>query len=246
MNPFKSVLCAGLLLVVLSGYTVVADDDIDPAELESLKAMLKEMKAKGVNSSDIISMIEGVTVSKKASDDDGDEHVSHKLWGDNERPRNYDFYAALQLRKTASDEDIKSAYERLSKVYTKASEGTKLEIHYKIEEAYEVLSNKDTKEIYDEFGMKGFDQWERGIKPRHPPNDAYLGMFMNKVRELGLHDEIIDELLEAIKNPNFDMIEEGDDDDEDEDEDEDDGDDDDDEYEDDEDDEYEDEGHDEF
>ena len=45
--------------------------------------------------------------------------------------------------------------------------------------------------------------------------------------------EVIDELLEAIKNPDFDMIEEGDDDHE---------------YEDDEDDEYEDEdeGHDEF
>ena len=71
-----------------------------------------------------------------------------------------DFYEVLGVSKTASSEEIRKAYRKLAKKYhpdlnpgDKAAEAKFKEVN----EAYEVLSNKDSKARYDQFGHAGVD-----------------------------------------------------------------------------------------
>lgn len=70
-----------------------------------------------------------------------------------------DYYEILGVTKDASDKDIKNAYRKLAKKYhpdlnqgdTKAADKLK-----EVNEAYEVLSDPDKREKYDQFGS-GYD-----------------------------------------------------------------------------------------
>ncbi len=71
-----------------------------------------------------------------------------------------DYYEVLGVAKTASDSEIKSAYRKLAKKYhpdlnpgDKAAE----EKFKEVGEAYEVLSDKDKRARYDQFGHAGVD-----------------------------------------------------------------------------------------
>lgn len=71
-----------------------------------------------------------------------------------------DYYEVLGLNKGASDDDIKKAYRQYAKKYhpdlhpgDKAAE----EKFKEINEAYEVLSDKEKKARYDQFGHAGVD-----------------------------------------------------------------------------------------
>ncbi|MDD2480532.1 MAG: molecular chaperone DnaJ [Lutispora sp.] len=71
-----------------------------------------------------------------------------------------DYYEVLEVDKTASEDEIKKAYRKLAKKYhpdvnqgNKEAEGKFKEIN----EAYEVLSDKDKKNKYDQFGHSAFD-----------------------------------------------------------------------------------------
>ncbi|MBQ7623849.1 MAG: molecular chaperone DnaJ [Clostridia bacterium] len=71
-----------------------------------------------------------------------------------------DFYEVLGLKKGASDEEIKKAYRTLAKKYhpdlnpgDKSAEQKMKEINA----AYEVLSDKEKKARYDQFGHAGID-----------------------------------------------------------------------------------------
>ncbi len=71
-----------------------------------------------------------------------------------------DFYEVLGLKKGASDEEIKKAYRTLAKKYhPDLNPGDKTaEQHMKeINAAYEVLSDKEKKARYDQFGHAGID-----------------------------------------------------------------------------------------
>ena len=74
-----------------------------------------------------------------------------------------DYYEVLGVSKTASDQEIKGAFRKLSRKWhpdmqSGKTESEKKEAEEKFKEcaeAYEVLSNKEKRENYDRFGFEG-------------------------------------------------------------------------------------------
>ena len=63
-----------------------------------------------------------------------------------------DFYKTLGVEKNASDDDIKKAYRKLAHQYhPDKSSGNEAKFK-EISEAYQVLSNKEKRRNYDQFG----------------------------------------------------------------------------------------------
>lgn len=71
-----------------------------------------------------------------------------------------DYYEVLGVSKSASDADIKKAYRKEAKKYHPDLNpgNAEAEVKFKeVNEAYEVLSNPDKKQKYDQFGFAGVD-----------------------------------------------------------------------------------------
>src|ERR1700739_2755455 len=85
-----------------------------------------------------------------------------------------DYYTILGIAKNASEEDIKKAYRKLAHQYHPDKAGGDEKKFKEINEAYQVLSDKNKRAQYDRFGtadpMGGFGggaggQWGAGGQP---------------------------------------------------------------------------------
>jgi curved DNA-binding protein len=89
-----------------------------------------------------------------------------------------DYYDVLGIKKTASEEEIKKAYRALAmKYHPDRNPGNKKEAEERfkeINEAYAVLSDKDKRRQYDQFGPSGFSQ-------RYSQEDIFRGFDLNDV-----------------------------------------------------------------
>lgn len=68
-----------------------------------------------------------------------------------------DFYKILGIQKGANDDEIKKAYRKLAlKYHPDKNKSASAEERFKeIAEAYEVLSDKKKRDIYDQYGEEG-------------------------------------------------------------------------------------------
>ncbi|KAF9993071.1 DnaJ- protein scj1 [Entomortierella chlamydospora] len=92
-----------------------------------------------------------------------------------------DYYKVLGLTRSASMKDIKKQYKLLSKKYHPDKNPGNKEAEEKFVEvaaAYEVLSDKDKKNIYDRYGEEGLKQQQgQGQGGFHDPFDIFAQFF---------------------------------------------------------------------
>ncbi|KAF1356613.1 DnaJ protein-like protein [Delphinella strobiligena] len=76
-----------------------------------------------------------------------------------------DYYKLLGVDKNASDRELKKAYRTLSKKYHPDKNPGDDTVHQKfveVAEAYEALSEAETRKIYDQYGHEGLKQHKQG------------------------------------------------------------------------------------
>lgn len=78
-----------------------------------------------------------------------------------------DYYEILGLQRTASEQDIKKAFRRLAReLHPDVNEAPDADERFRlVAEAYEVLSNRERRELYDRFGHAGLRSG--GYQPGH-------------------------------------------------------------------------------
>lgn len=72
----------------------------------------------------------------------------------------FDYYEILEIERTASGEEVKKAYRKMALKYhpdRNPDDKNAEERFKKVNEAYEILSDKEKRQIYDTYGKKGLE-----------------------------------------------------------------------------------------
>lgn len=80
-----------------------------------------------------------------------------------------DYYAILQLTRSATDADIKKAYRKLAlKYHPQRNPEPGSDLHFKqVAEAYDILSSRQRRALYDQFGEEGLKNGVPTTKEGH-------------------------------------------------------------------------------
>ena len=84
-----------------------------------------------------------------------------------------DYYQTLNVKRDASEKEIKQAYRRLARQYhpdVNPGDAAAEQKFKEISEAYEVLSNTENRAKYDRFGHQAFDMGDSGFGGFHTGN----------------------------------------------------------------------------
>ncbi|KAG0028214.1 DnaJ- protein scj1 [Podila clonocystis] len=103
-----------------------------------------------------------------------------------------DYYKVLGLTRSASTKEIKKQYKVLSRKYhPDKNPGNKVaeEKFVEVAAAYEVLSDKDKKSIYDRYGEEGLKQQQGQGGGFHDPFDIFAQFFGGGSRHQHGHQE---------------------------------------------------------
>ncbi|MGN1181153.1 MAG: DnaJ C-terminal domain-containing protein [Suilimivivens sp.] len=90
--------------------------------------------------------------------------------------RKRDYYEVLGIDKRADDAAIKKAYRKLAKKYhpdTNAGDSGAEEKFKEVTEAYNVLSDKEKRKLYDQFGHAAFEEGAGNPHFHGNPQDSY-------------------------------------------------------------------------
>lgn len=110
-----------------------------------------------------------------------------------------DYYAILGINKEASADEIKRAYRKLARTYhpdLNPNDKTAEARFKEVNEAYEVLSDPDKRQKYDQFGRYWKQAGQGGWSPGASPD---FGGF--DFSNYGSFDEFINELLGRFAGP---------------------------------------------
>ncbi len=110
-----------------------------------------------------------------------------------------DYYSLLGLNKTATPEEIKKSFRKLALKYhpDRNPNNKQAEARFKeISEAYEVLSDPEKRQKYDQFGQ----YWQQAGSGGWPGGSSNVDMSGFDFSQYGNFDEFINELLGKFSN----------------------------------------------